>query len=55
MDHFNDVVTTFLSLEHSVEGQKALGLHQKYLNLCSEAEQRSYGFGKTRGQVKTEF
>ncbi len=31
----------------SMEGQKALGIHQKYLNLCSEAERRSYGFGTT--------
>ncbi len=31
----------------SMEGQKALGFHLKYLNLCSEDEQRSYGFGKT--------
>ncbi len=28
----------------SVEGQRALGFHQKYLNLCSEDERRSYGF-----------
>ncbi len=25
----------------SMQGQKALGFHQKYLNLCSEDEQRS--------------
>ncbi len=31
----------------SMEGQKALRFHQKYLNLCSEDEQRSYGFGTT--------
>ncbi len=30
-----------------LEGQRALGFHQKYLNLCSEDEQRSYGFGTT--------
>ncbi len=35
----------------SMEGQKALGFHQKYLNLCSEDERRSYGFGTTRGGV----
>ncbi len=29
----------------SMQGQKALGFHQKYLNLCYEDEQRSYGFG----------
>ncbi len=31
----------------SVEGQKVLRFHQKYLNLCSEAERRFYGFGTT--------
>ncbi len=31
----------------SMQGQKALGFHQKYLNLCSEDEQRSYGFETT--------
>ncbi len=35
----------------SMEGQRALGFHQKYLNLCSEDEQRSYGFGMTWGWV----
>jgi len=29
----------------SFGGQKAHGFHQKYLNLCSEDEQRSYRFG----------
>ncbi len=28
----------------SMEGLRALGFHQKYLNLCYEDEQRSYGF-----------
>ncbi len=32
-------------------GQKALGFHQKYLNLCSKYKQRSYGFGMTWGWV----
>ncbi len=31
----------------SVEGQRALRFYQKYLNLCSEDEQMSYGFGIT--------
>ncbi len=31
----------------SMEGQKALGFNKKYLYLCSENEQRSYGFGST--------
>ncbi len=33
------------------EGQKALRFHQKHLNLCSEDERRSYGFGTTWGRV----
>ncbi len=28
-----------------------LGFHQKYLNMCSEDERRSYGFGMTWGWV----
>ncbi len=31
----------------SMQGQKALRFHKKYLNLCSEDEQRFYGFGTT--------
>ncbi len=31
----------------SMQGQKALGFHQKYLNLCSEDERKSYVFGTT--------
>ncbi len=31
------------------EGQRALGFHHKYLNLCSEDERRFYGFGLTWG------
>ncbi len=31
--------------------QKALGFHQKYLNLCSEDGRRSYGFWTTWGWV----
>ncbi len=30
-----------------MQGQKALGFHEKYLNLCSEDKQRGYGFGTT--------
>ncbi len=57
MDYFNGVFTTFLGLEcgNSVavymQGQKALGFHKKYLNLCSEDERRCYGFGTTWGWV----
>ncbi len=35
----------------SMEGQKAGEFHQKYLNLCSEDEQRSYVFGTTRWRI----
>ncbi len=35
----------------STEGQRALRFDQKYLNLCSEDERRSYGFGTTWGWV----
>ncbi len=40
-----NVVVPFLSME----SQKALGFHKKYLNLCSEDERRSYRFRMTRG------
>ncbi len=33
------------------EGQRTLRMHQKYLNLCSEDEQRSYRFGTAWGWV----
>ncbi len=35
----------------SMQGQKALGFHQKYLNLCSEDEWRPYRFGTMWGWV----
>ncbi len=35
----------------SIQGQKTLRFNQKYLNLCSEDEQRSYRCGTTRGRV----
>ncbi len=35
----------------SMEDQRALRFHQKHLNLCSEDERRSYGFGTTWGWV----
>ncbi len=55
-DYFNNVLTTSLGLNVVValllvQGQKALGFHQKYLNLCSEYERRSYRFGTTWGWV----
>ncbi len=60
MDYFNNVLTTFLGLERvsSVaiyeSCQKALGFHQKYLNLHSKDEGRSYGFGMTWGWVNND-
>jgi len=42
-----NVVVVFLSMQ----GQKALGFHHKYLNMCSEDERRSYKFGRTRGWI----
>ncbi len=35
----------------SMQGQKALEFHKKYINLCSEDEHRSYGFGTSWGWV----
>ncbi len=35
----------------SMQGQKALGFHKKYINLHTEDEQGSYGFGTTWGWV----
>ncbi len=35
----------------SMQGQKPLGFHPKYLNLCSEDERRSCAFGTTRSWV----
>ncbi len=54
MDYFNDGLTTFLGLEHFscvavYGGPESLGFN--HLNLCSEDEWRSYGFGKARGWV----
>ncbi len=34
-----------------LQGQKALGFHQTFLNLSSEDERRSFGFGTTWGWV----
>jgi len=54
MDYVDDVLISFLDKDSkytvhtfSKEGQKTLGLNLKYLKLCSEDEQRSYGLGKT--------
>ncbi len=40
-----DVLHSRSSRLKAMEGQKDLGFHQKYLNLCSEDERRSYWFG----------
>ncbi len=52
MDYFNMSLLPFCALNVSVallymEGQKALGVHQKYNNLYSKYEQRSYVYGTT--------
>ncbi len=52
MDYFNDVLATFLDLgtfQLYMQGQTALRFHEKYLNLCSEDERRSYRFETTWG------
>ncbi len=56
MDYFTDVLSMFLDLDHVrtlaiLEGLRAVRFHQKYLNLCSEDERRSYRFGTTWGWV----
>ncbi len=57
MDYFTDLLAMFLDVDRVNyiavygEGQKALGIHHKYLNLCSEDERMSYGFGMTWGWV----
>ncbi len=39
----------------SMQGQRALGFHQKNLNLCSEDERRSYGFRLLKMYFKLEY
>ncbi len=56
MDYFNEVLTTFLGLESGsyiaiYAGSVSSRISPKYLNLSSEDEQRSYGFGTTWGWV----
>ncbi len=51
MDYFIDVLTTFLDLERG-----SCLYFRKYLNLCSEDEQRSYGLERHEGEkLMTEF
>ncbi len=52
MDYFNDVLATFLDLDRGnilavYGGSESSQNSSKYLDLCSEDEQRSYGFGTT--------
>ncbi len=53
MDYFTDLLAMFLDVDCVNyiavygEDQRALGIHHKYLNLCSEDEIRLYGFGTT--------
>ncbi len=58
MDYINNVIATFLDLEcvsciAVYEGSEisSIVFYQKYLNLCSKDEQKSYRFGKTWGWV----
>ncbi len=56
MDYFNDVLTTFLGLQRVsflavYGGSESSRFLQKYLNLCSEDEWKSYRFGTTWGWV----
>jgi len=50
MNYINNVFTTFLGLDICNDvavNEGTESFHQKYLNLCFEDEQRSYGFGTT--------
>ncbi len=51
MGYFTNPLATFLDMGTfqllSMEGLKALRFKQKHLNLCSDDEWRSYGFGTT--------
>ncbi len=53
VDHLFEAADSGDVLPHpcitTMEGQRALRFNQKYLNLCSEDEQRSYMFGTSRG------
>ncbi len=57
MDCFTLVLTTFLNVVVallSMQGQKALGFHLKYVNLCFEDEWRSSGFETKWGWVSND-
>ncbi len=58
MDYFMDVLRFWaLSVELlSMEGQKALGFHQKYLNLCTKMNEGLAGLEWYEGKsLMTEF
>ncbi len=59
MDCFTDVLATFLCIDCGsilavYGGSDSSQIPSKYLNLCSEDERRSYGFGTTWGWVINE-
>ncbi len=52
MDYFTDLLVKFLDLDRVrtlavYGGSESSQIPSKYLNLCSEDERRSYGFGTT--------
>ncbi len=52
MNYFTNVLAVFLCLDHGRRlalygGSESSQIPSKYLNLCSEDEQKSYGFGTT--------
>ncbi len=54
MDYFTDVLSMFLCVERDnivavYGGSESSQIPSKYLNLFSEDERRSYGFGTTSG------
>ncbi len=56
MDYFTDLLATFLCVDRGnivaiYGGSESSQIPLKNLNLCSEDEQRSYGFGTTWGRV----
>ncbi len=54
MDYFTDLLEPrfwTLIVWGSLLSMRALGVHQKYINLCSEDERRSHGFRTTWGWI----
>ncbi len=55
MDYFNDVLPTFLGLDRgssflSKQGQRALRIHQKCLNLCPKMNEGLTGLERHEGE-----